>query len=186
VAIVSWIVLTINPVILGNTQLPLMIVLALLGLVGTFLRMRSVVTLMYTVLLAVFIWGKAVGDLFHVQAPDTALFLLQFVSILFLYEITQISLSFESDFQPVKNRDDNFSVVARSDILKWYNKQFATIGKSTIASLGLSLGLVILGALLSVQVNQLAFAGILVIVSVVTLLLLLTYRREPQFTRRMS
>ena len=55
-----------------------------------------------------------------------------------------------------------------------------SLGRLTLAAFGLSLGLLVIGGIVSVSVNQLAFSGILVIVAVIALVVLLTYRREPE------
>jgi len=48
----------------------------------------------------------------------------------------------------------------------------------------LSLGLLILGSLVSISFNQIAFSGVLVLAAVVAIFILLTYRREPELRRR--
>jgi hypothetical protein len=67
---------------------------------------------------------------------------------------------------------------------KWERVQLFNLGKLTLASFGLSLGLLTLGGLASVSINQIAFSGVLVLVAVVAIFVLLTYRREPEVQRR--
>jgi hypothetical protein len=69
-------------------------------------------------------------------------------------------------------------------VTKWERVQLLSLGKLTLASFGLSLGLLILGSLVSVSVNQIAFSGILVLAAVVAIFILLTFRREPEEPRR--
>jgi hypothetical protein len=68
--------------------------------------------------------------------------------------------------------------------MEWVRVQLLSLGKLTIAASGLSLGLIVLGSLVSVSVNLLAFSGILALASVVAIFILLTYRREPEEARR--
>jgi hypothetical protein len=69
-------------------------------------------------------------------------------------------------------------------VINWERVQLLSLGKLTLASFGLSLLLLILGSLLSVSTNQIAFSGILVLAAFVSIFILLTYRREPEQPRR--
>ena len=53
----------------------------------------------------------------------------------------------------------------------------------TLGAFMLSIGLLVFGSLVNVSVDQLAFAGILVLASVIAILFLLTHRREPETDR---
>ncbi len=178
--IVPWIVFSISANTVAQLQLPLTILIASIGLAGTFSGRRKLVALTYGLLVLLLIWSKTVGDFLRVPGPDTALFLFEFMMILFFLEVSNTTLVFESNYRMVKDLDDLLSNNARHQIVRWRNNQFLSIGKMTVAALGLSLGLLLLGGLFSVSVNQLAFASILVVVSVIVLFFLLTHRREPR------
>jgi len=68
--------------------------------------------------------------------------------------------------------------------MEWARVQLFSLTKLTIAAFGLSLGLLILGSIVSVSVNQIAFSGVLALAAVVAIFILLTYRREPELRRR--
>lgn len=178
--IVPWIVFSIPGITVAQQQLPLTIILAAIGLTGTLFRQRTIVSLTYAFLVLLLVWGKAIGDVLSIPGPDTALFLFQFVAVLFLYEISNVMVVFESHYRFVKDRSDEFSDGSKRHILEWCRNQFIALGRMTLTALALSLGLLVLGAFTSVAVNQLAFAAILVMASVIVLLFLLTNRREPR------
>jgi hypothetical protein len=168
------------PITVAHQQLPVIVLLTGLGLSGTFLRKHALLSITYAVLVLLSIWGKTVGDLFAVPGPDTALFLLQFIAILFLYEVSFATILFEQNNDRVKDRYDELSSNARDQITRWYASQIRFLGKMIVSALALSLGLVVLGGFVSVAFNQLAFAAVLVIGSVIVLLFLLTHLREPR------
>jgi len=68
--------------------------------------------------------------------------------------------------------------------MEWARVQLFSLAKLTAAAFGLSLGLLILGSIVNVSVNQIAFSGVLVLAAVVVIFILLTYRREPEQRRR--
>lgn len=168
------------PATVVQQQLLLIAILVGLGLSGTFLKNQTILSLTYGVIILLFIWGKAAGDLFGVPGTDTALFLLQFIATLFLYEVSGATILFEQNKNMIKGRNDELSSNARDQITRWYSSQVQFLGKMVISALALSLGLLVLGGFVSVASNQLAFAAILVVASVIVLLFLLTNRREPR------
>lgn len=155
-----------------------------MGIAATFLKKKTLLAAAYALLIILLIFGKTSTDLLRLPGPDTAIFLLQFVIVLFMYEISRAALVFESGYQKVRDRNDEFSTTAKYQILAWYSGQVQALGKMSLAAFAVSLGLVVLGAAISVGFNQLAFAGILVIGSVIALLFLLTNRRESDSTAR--
>lgn len=169
-----------SPIAVAQQQLLLNVLLVSLGLSGTFLRKQALLSITYAVLVLLLIWGKTVGDLLAVPGPDTALFLLQFIVILFLYEVSGATILFEQNNNMVKDRYDELSSNVRDQFTRWYSSQVRFLGKMIVSALALSLGLVVLGGFVSVAFNQLAFAAILVVASVIVLLFLLTHRREPR------
>jgi hypothetical protein len=137
-------------------------------------------------LLLLIVWGKVAGDIYGLPGPDSALLLLQFMLVIFLMEASTTVLTFDSNIKQLEGKTDNLSSLARMQVMKWERVQLFNLGRLTLASFGLSLGLLILGSLVSVSVNQIAFSGILVLAAVVAVFVILTYRREPEEGRRSS
>jgi len=135
-------------------------------------------------LLLAIVWGKIAGDIYGLPAPDSALLLFQFMLVIFLMEASTTAMLSDSTIKQFEGMNDDLSSVARMRVMKWERIQLLNLGKLTAAASGLSLGLLILGSLLSVSVNQIAFSGILVLAAVVAIFILLTYRREPEQRRR--
>jgi hypothetical protein len=135
-------------------------------------------------LLLLIVWGKVAGDIYGLPGPDSALFLFQFMIVIFLVEASTSVLIFDSAIKRLEGKNDDLSAQARVQVMKWEKVQLSSLGRLTLASFGLSLGLLILGSLVSVSVNQIAFSGVLVLAAVVAIFVLLTYRREPEQARR--
>ena len=135
-------------------------------------------------LLLAIVWGKIAGDIYGLPAPDSALLLFQFMLVIFLMEASTTAMLSDSTIKQFEGMNDDLSSVARMRVMKWERIQLLNLGKLTAAASGLSLWLLILGSLLSVSVNQIAFSGILVLAAVVAIFILLTYRREPEQRRR--
>jgi len=148
------------------------------------LRSRPTVWLASASLLLLLIWGKVARDLYGLPGPDSALLLLQFMLVIFLMEASTTTLTFDHTIKQLAGKDDNLSAIARARVTEWERVQLLNLGKLTIASFGLTLGLLILGSLVSVSINQIAFSGILVLAAFVAIFILLTYRREPEERRR--
>ena len=135
-------------------------------------------------LLLLIVWGKVAGDIYGLPGPDSALLLLQFMLVIFLMEASATALIFDSTIKQLEGKNDDLSALARMRVMKWERVQLLSLGKLTLGAFGLSLGLLILGSLVSVSVNQIAFSGVLVLAAVTAIFILLTYRREPQELRR--
>jgi hypothetical protein len=131
-------------------------------------------------LLLLIVWGKIASDIYGLPGPDSALLLFQFLLVIFLMEASSVVLSFDSTMKQLEGKNDDLSSLARMRVSKWERVQLFSLGKLTLASFGLSLGLLILGGLASVSINQIAFSGVLVLAAVVAIFILLTYRREPE------
>jgi hypothetical protein len=175
-----WIILSLPPSALWHQSILTAALVSIVGLAGMLLGSRTLVLTASGSLLLLILWGKIVGDLYGLAGPDSALLLLQFMLVIFLMEASTTTLTFDSTVKQLKEKEDEFSSLARMRMMKWERVQLLSLGKLTIASFGLSLGLLILGSLLSVSVNQIAFSAILVLASVVAILVLVVYRREPQ------
>jgi len=104
--------------------------------------------------------------------------------VIFLMEASTTTLTFDYTIKQIEGKDDDLSTLARMRVTKWRRVQLLNLGKLTIASFGLTLGLLILGSLVSVSVNQIAFSAILVLAAFVAIFILLTYRREPEERKR--
>ena len=135
-------------------------------------------------LLLLIVWGKIAGDIYGLPGPDSALLLFQFMLVIFLMEASTTALIFDFTIKQLHGRNDDLSALARMRVMKWERVQLLSLGKLTLGAFGLSLGLLILGSLVSVSVNQIAFSGVLVLAAVIAIFILLTYRREPEERRR--
>ncbi len=134
-------------------------------------------------LLLLIVWGKIAGDIYGLPGPDSALLLLQFMLVIFLMEASTTALIFDSTIKQLEGKNDELSALARMRVMKWERVQLWSLGKLALGAFGLSLGLLILGSLVSVSFNQIAFSGVLVLAAVIAIFILLTYRREPEERR---
>jgi hypothetical protein len=134
-------------------------------------------------LLLLIVWGKVASDIYGLPGPDSALLLLQFMLVIFLMEASATALIFDSTIKQLEGKNDDLSTLARMRMMKWEQVQLLSLGKLALGAFGLSLGLLILGSLVSVSVNQIAFSGVLVVAAVIAIFILLTYRREPEERR---
>ena len=174
-----WIILGIPPVALFQQSSLFTILIAAIGLVGTLFGKRKMTLLASFSLLSLLVWEKAAGDLFGLAAPDTAVFMLRFMGVLFFMEASGVVLTFDWTNKTLSSKQDAISMATREKAMEWTLGQLVELGKLTLAAVGLSLGLLVLGSIVSLSFNQLAFTGILVLGSVVAILFLLTNRREP-------
>jgi hypothetical protein len=163
-----------------------MAVVAIVGLAGMLSGYRTAVLLSSSSLLLVIVWGKIASDIYGLPGPDSALFLFNFMLVIFLMEASTTTLTFDSAIKELEGKNDDLSALARRRVTKWAQVQLFGLGKLTIAAFGLSLGLLVLGSLVSVPINQIAFSGVLVLAAVVAIFILLTYRREPERRTRTS
>lgn len=147
---------------------------------------RTAISIASGSMLLLIVWGKVAGDIYGLPGPDSALLLLQFMTVIFLVEASNAILTVDSIIRELEGRNDDLSGLVRTQALKWETVQLFSLGKLTLASFGLSLGLLVLGSFVGVSVSQIAFSGILVLAAVVAIFVLLTYRREPEEPRRSS
>jgi len=148
------------------------------------LRNKTAVLAASGSLLVLIVWGKVAADLYGLLGPDSAVLLLQFMLVIFLMEASTTALTVDSAIKPLEGKNDALSESARMRAMRWERVQLFNLGKLTVASFVLSLGLLILGSLVSISFNQIAFSGVLVLAAVVAIFVLLTYRREPEERRR--
>jgi len=175
-----WIVLAIPSQVLLGLGILLVLVIMSVGLYGMLTKKQMSVTLASVALLLVLLAGKVGSDLARAPAPDTAVLLVQFVSVIFFMEASRVVLSFDRESSELDGRTDEGAraVIERSE--KWVRGQLVGQAKLSIGALGLSLVLLVLGGFTSVSINHLAFSAILVLVVVGALLFLITQRREPE------
>jgi hypothetical protein len=184
VLLVPWIVLSLPSAALFQLQLFIIPVLAIAGLAGMLTGNPTVASSASSSLLALIIWGKIAGDLYGLAGLDSALLLLQFMLVILLMEASKTVLTLDNTYRRLQGGNDDLSVRARVRATEWARAQLLSLGKLITAAFGLSLGLLVVGDLVSVSVNQLAFSAILVLAAVMALLILLTYRREPEESGR--
>lgn len=178
--LVPWIVLSLPTAALFKQQILITSILTILGLAGMLTRSLASATFASASLLALTIWGKIASDVFGLEGTDTALLLLRFMVVIFLMEASTTAVTLDAAYRQLNSDSDEISMEIRTRVTEWARVQLLSLGRLTLAAFGLSLGLLVIGGIVSVSVNQLAFSGILVIVAVIALVVLLTYRREPE------
>lgn len=156
----------------------------IVGTVGILLRRRTAIFAASGSLLLLIVWGKVTDDIYALPGPDSALLLLQFMLVIFFMETSITILTVDSATSELEGKNDDLSLLARTQVMKWERVQLYSLGRLTLASFGLSLGLLVLGSIVSLSANQIAFSGILVVAVIVAIFVLLTYRREPEEHKR--
>ena len=134
-------------------------------------------------LVVLIVWGKVASDLFALPGEDSALLLLQFMAVIFLMEASTSVIIMDNSWVKLRGKDDDLSNAARIRLIRWISAQLARLGKLTAGAFGLSIVLLLVGGFVNVSFSQLAFSAILVLAAVVAILILLTYRREPEAPR---
>ena len=145
-------------------------------------RNRRASSIASSILLFVIIWGKVGSDLYGLTAPDTAVLLLQFLATIFLMEASTSAIVYRSTSDQI-SKTGEVSETSRTSLNRWAVDHFSGLAKLFIAGFLLSLGLVVVGSIISISVSQLALSAALALGAVVAILFLLTYRREPQTIR---
>jgi len=174
-----WIVFGIPSHVLFGLQLPVALIVSGIGLLGM-LGKRALVAGDASLSLLVLVIGGRVGtDIVGGPASDTAVLLVQFVAVVFFIEASKVVLVFDRENAELVDKPDELSQGLRRKLAKWAQGQLVSQARITIAALGLSLALLVVGGFSSVSVNQLVFSGGLALVAVGVLLFLLTNRREP-------
>ncbi len=174
-----WITFSIPFEILPGQNLALSLTVVLIGTLGMTLGRKSIVTLASSILLTLLVFGKIASDVLKTSAPDTAVLLIQFITIIFLMEASKVIITFDRTYRDLSGRQDEVSGIVRERIISWTRGQLLRQTRLALATLGLSLGLILVGGFTSISVNQLFFSATLIIVTVAVLLFLLTHRREP-------
>ncbi len=156
------------------------LVVGLTGSAGMLLHQRRLAQLASMSLLGLLIWGKAATDILKSSPPDSAVLLAEFIAILFFMEASTVILTFDRVREGFKARNDEISKAQQAHLVKWVNSQVFRQGKLALATILLSVTLLTLAGATSISSNQLAFSGSLVLVAIIMLLFLVTYRREPE------
>lgn len=174
------VVFTVPPAALLEQSGPVALLVALTGSAGMLLHQRRLAQLGSMSLLGLLIWGKVAVDLFRSSPPDTAILLVEFTAILFLMEASTVILTFDRAREGLKTRNDEMSQAQQAQLVNWATGQMSRQGKLALAAVLLSITLLPLASATSISINQLAVSGFLVLLAVLLLLFLLTYRREPE------
>ena len=178
--LVPWIVLGIPSQVFLGLGVVLVLVIMSVGLYGMLAKKQTSVTLASVALLVVLLAGKVGTDLARAPAPDTAVLLLQFVSVIFFMEASRVVFAFDRESSELAGRTDEGARAVIERLERWVRGQLLGQARLSIGALGLSLVLLVLGGFTSVSIDQLAFSAILVLIVVGALLFLITQRREPE------
>lgn len=150
-----------------------------MGTLGILFQKRAVVSLVFGILIVLIISGEAYSHISGRPGPDTAVFLIQFVMIMSLYEASSTVLKFDRVNSRTRAKDDRFSRNVSAQIMEWMRRQFLSLGELTVGAVGLSLALVVVGGFANLSIDQIGFTAVLVLAAVISVLFLLTYKREP-------
>jgi hypothetical protein len=164
---------------LFGLQIPAVVIVFCVGSLGMLRRNEGLAKGASLSILAAVIGGKVGLDILGGVAPDTAVLLLEFVAVIFFMEAGRVVISFEQANRELSGKQDALSLSLAGKLALWAQGQFASQARIVIGASALSLGLLVLGGLSSISINQLAFSAALVLVAVGVLLFLLTNRREP-------
>jgi len=173
------ITLGILPEALLNQNLPVLVAVSLVGLAGTVLEEKRLTILASASLLVLVVWGKIAVDLSKARPPDTAVFLLEFGTVLFLMEASLSVSTFYSSRRDLEEKEDELSRALEARLRLWLEKQLSRQGKIAIGSIGLSVLLLPLAGFTSISSYQPPLTATLLLLALVALLFLVTHRREP-------
>jgi len=175
-----WIIFDIPSQVIFGLQLPALVIVSGIGLLGMLGRREVLARGASLSLLALVIWGKVGVDIIGGAASDTAVLLVQFVAVVFLMEASRVVLVFDRENSELVEKPDELSQGLRRKLALWAQGQLVGQARIMVAVLGLSLTLLVVGGFGSVSVNQLVFSAILVLLVVGALVFLITQRREPE------
>ena len=161
-------------------NIPALIIITIAGTTGNLLVRKQISTLASIVLLSLLVWGRVADDLFNVKPPDTSVFLVEFGMVVFMMEANQVLLTFETALRAHREKNDELSNALEARLWIWLRNQFSRQGKIAVGSLGISLALLPLAGFTSISTEQLPFTAALLLIAIIALLFLVTYRREPE------
>jgi hypothetical protein len=174
-----WIVLAVPSQAFRGLGFLLILVIAGIGLTGMLARMTTLTTLASVALIGALVAGKVGMDLDGLPSQDTAILMVQFVSIIFFMEAMRALLSYDNETRELGARTDESTQLIISKLEAWVKGQLGRQARLTVGALGLSLLLLVLGGLTSISITQATFSASLVLVVVGVLLFIITQRREP-------
>jgi hypothetical protein len=174
-----WIVLAVPSQVFRGLGILLILAIAGVELTGMLARMTTLTTLASVALIGALVAGKVGMDLDGLPSQDTAILMIQFVSIIFFMEATRSLLSFDDETRELGERTDESTQLIISKLEAWVKGQLGRQARLTVGALGLSLFLLVLGGLTSISITQATFSASLVLVVVGVLLFIITQRREP-------
>jgi hypothetical protein len=174
------IILFIPAQALLNLNILVLFLVALSGLAGNILGKKRASILASVSLLGLLIWGRAAEDLLKITPPDTAFFLVEFGMVVFFMEANIVVLAFDNSYEELRKREDELSNALEVRLKVWLKNQLSRQGKIAIGSIGLSLVLLPLAGFTSISTGQLPLTGALLLLAIIALLFLVTYRREPK------
>lgn len=184
VFLIPLIILSLPSSALLGQGILITIVLVAAGLAGTMTRNASVASLTSAALLGLLVWGRVATDLWGLGHFDTALLLLEFFAVILLMEASNAAIQFDLINRKLRGKEDDLTILARMRLIGWAKGQFLSLGKLIIGAFALTLGLLVVGDIVSVSINQVVFSATLVLVAVAALLILVTYGREPEDLER--
>ena len=173
------VILGVPTAALLGQNLPAMALVVVTGLTGTLLRRRKLVVLASASLLTLLVWGKIGVDLLKVSPPDTAVFLVEFGSVVFFLEASLAVLAFNRSLRNLERKEDELSKALEQRLGQWLRSQVSRQSVIGIGSIGLSVLLLPLAGLTSISSPDLPLTAVLLLLAVVALLFLVTHRREP-------
>ncbi len=178
--IAPWIVFSVPPQLVLFQPLGFAVLISVMGIIGVLSPKSGVVSLAFAILMVLIISGEVYSHISGRPGPDTAVLMIQFIMILFLYETSITVLRFDKVSAKTQAKEDNFSMNAAAQATAWMRRQFLSLSELTIGAVGLSLALVVIGGFGNVSIDQIGFTAVLVLAAVIAILFLLTYRREPE------
>ena len=181
--LVPWVVFGIPSFVSSGLQVPTMLIVSGVGLLGMLGKKEIFARGASLSLVGLIIGGKVVGDVLGSVAPDTAVLLVQFVAVIFFMEASRVVLSFDGENRELGGKYDELSTGLMRRLVDWAQGQLLGQARIILVALGLSLVLLLIGGFASISINQLGFSAGLVLVVVGVLLFLVTNRREPEQRR---
>ncbi len=175
-----WVIFAIPSLGLFGLQVPVALIVAVVGLLGMVGRKLVLVRAASLSLVGLIIGGKVWGDVLGSAASDTAVLLVQFVAVIFFMEASRVVLLFDAEKGELARKHDEISTGLMRRLVEWTQGQLVGQARIMLVALGLSLVLLVVGGFSSVSINQLGFSAGLVLVVVGVLLFLVTNRREPE------
>jgi len=166
------VILAIPAGALFNQNLIVTVLVTAAGLTGMLLARKSLAAMASIGLLALIVWGKVASSILRTGSPDTAVFVIEFTTVIVLLEASSVVIAFNKNISRLK--PDQHALLQT-----WLWNQLKNQGKLGLVALGLSIVLLPVAGLTSIPSNQLVLSATLALLAVVVLLFLITHGREP-------